>query len=83
MSKAPKASSEKSPTFEETLGRLEAIVEAMESDALPLESLIEKFEEGSNLAKQCQARLAEAELKVQQIEKTAGANKIRALDDAE
>jgi exodeoxyribonuclease VII small subunit len=57
--------------FEEALKKLEAIVEAMESDELPLEQLLARFEEGSKLAQVCQARLAEAELKVQQLEKNA------------
>lgn len=55
--------------FEDALKRLEAIVESMEGDELPLEMLLAKFEEGTRLAQLCQARLAEAELKVQQLEK--------------
>lgn len=58
--------------FEEALKKLESIVEAMESDELPLEALLTRFEEGARLAKVCQSRLAEAELKIQQLEKGAG-----------
>jgi exodeoxyribonuclease VII small subunit len=59
--------------FEEALKKLETIVEAMESQELPLESLLAKYEEGTGLAKVCQDKLAEAELKIQQLEKnTAG-----------
>jgi exodeoxyribonuclease VII small subunit len=57
--------------FEEALKKLEAIVETMESDDLPLEILLAKYEEGTQLAKTCQEKLAEAELKIQQLEKTA------------
>lgn len=57
--------------FEEALKKLEAIVEAMESDDLPLETLLAKYEEGALLAKTCQEKLADAELKIQQLEKTA------------
>jgi exodeoxyribonuclease VII small subunit len=57
--------------FEEALKKLETIVEAMESEDLPLESLLAKYEEGSRLAKMCQDKLAEAELKIQQLEKGA------------
>ena len=57
--------------FEEALKKLETIVDAMESGDLPLESLLAKYEEGVKLAKVCQEKLAEAELKVQQLEKTA------------
>ena len=58
--------------FEEALKKLEAIVEAMESEELPLESLMAKYEEGTKLAKTCQETLAEAELKIQRLEQTAG-----------
>jgi exodeoxyribonuclease VII small subunit len=57
--------------FEEALKKLEGIVEAMESDDLPLESLLSKYEEGTKLARVCQEKLAEAELKIQQLEKSA------------
>ncbi len=57
--------------FEEALKKLEAIVETMESDELPLEQMLARFEEGSKLAGICQTRLAEAELKVQQLERNA------------
>ena len=61
----------KTPPFEEALKKLEGIVEAMESDDLPLETLLAKYEEGSKLVKICQEKLAEAELKIQQLEKNA------------
>jgi len=57
--------------FEEALRKLEAIVEGMEAEDLPLETLLARFEEGSKLARICQAKLSEAELKVQQLEKNA------------
>ena len=43
----------------------------MESGELALESLIAKYEEGVKLAKVCQEKLAEAELKIQHLEKSA------------
>jgi len=57
--------------FEEALKKLEVIVEAMESEELPLETLLTKYEEGTQLAKVCQEKLAEAELKIEQLEKNA------------
>lgn len=63
--------SAKTPPFEEALKKLENVVEAMESDDLPLETLLAKYEEGSKLVKMCQEKLAEAELKIQQLEKSA------------
>jgi len=74
----------KNPPFEEALKKLEGIVEAMESDELPLETLIARYEEGMKLAKVCQEKLAEAELKIQQLEKNAdGEMKLKPLDLAE
>ena len=46
------------PAFEEALKKLEAIVEAMESEDLPLETLLAKYEEGTHLARTCQEKLA-------------------------
>ena len=57
--------------FEDALKKLEAIVEEMESKDLPLENLLARFEEGTKLAKVCQTKLADAELKIQQLEKSA------------
>jgi len=57
--------------FEEALKKLESIVETMESEDLPLETLLGKYEEGTQLARTCQEKLEEAELKIQQLEKNA------------
>jgi len=66
--------------FEEALKKLEAIVEGMESEDLPLEVLLAKYEEGTQLTRVCQEKLAEAELKIQQLEKnTAGEMKLKPL----
>jgi exodeoxyribonuclease VII small subunit len=74
MSKAvkapvPDAAKLEAMPFEEAMNRLEAIVEAMESEELPLENLLTQFEEGTRLAKACQEKLAAAEVKIQKIEK--------------
>ncbi|MFM2296290.1 MAG: exodeoxyribonuclease small subunit [Verrucomicrobiota bacterium] len=65
--------------FEEALAKLEAVVEAMESDELPLETLIARYEDGVKLAQACQAKLAEAELKISQLEKSGGEFKLKPL----
>lgn len=57
--------------FEEALKKLEAIVEEMESDELPLETLLSRYEQGNRLAKVCQAKLAEAEVRIQKLETDA------------
>ena len=43
----------------------------MEADDLPLETLLARYEEGARLVKICQEKLTEAEVKIQQLEKTA------------
>lgn len=56
-------------TFEAAMGRLESIVESMESGDVPLADLLAKFEEGSKLLKVCETRLKDAELKIEQLKK--------------
>jgi exodeoxyribonuclease VII small subunit len=56
-------------SFEAALGRLESIVESMESGDVPLAELLAKFEEGNTLLKQCESRLKHAELKIEQLKK--------------
>ena len=71
----------KSLPFEEALKKLESVVGAMESDELPLEALLAKYEEGTRLVKICQEKLAEAELKIQQLEKgAAGEMKLKSFE---
>src|SRR5437773_10606769 len=66
MSSKPKPR-EAEPNFEGAMDRLEKIVEQMESGKLPLEDLIVRYEEGMNLVKICQERLAKAEQKIEII----------------
>ena len=55
-------------TFEAAVEKLESIVEEMESDELPLEKLLVRYEEGAKLVKACEEKLRAAELKVAQLE---------------
>jgi exodeoxyribonuclease VII small subunit len=57
--------------FEDALHKLESVVESMESGELPLEALLSQFEEGARLVKICQEKLAEAEVRIKQLEKDA------------
>ena len=56
-------------SFEDALGKLESIVESMESGEVPLAELLAKFEEGTKLLKICESRLKDAELKIEQLKK--------------
>lgn len=58
------AKAKKEPGFEDSLQRLEEIVERLEDDDLELEQSLALFEEGVKLAAACNQRLDEAEKKV-------------------
>jgi exodeoxyribonuclease VII small subunit len=62
--------------FEGAMDRLEKIVEQMESGKLPLEDLIVRYEEGMNLVKVCQERLAKAEQKIEIIARNSAGKTI-------
>jgi exodeoxyribonuclease VII small subunit len=55
----------KSLKFEEAIEQLESTVEQMENDQLPLDQLIQRYEEGMKLVAFCQEKLSEAEQKVE------------------
>lgn len=55
------------PTFEESLKKLESIVEQMEKGELSLEQSLKLFEEGVALSAACKKELDEAEGKVQML----------------
>lgn len=59
-------------TFEESLKRLEEIVETLETGNAPLEESIKLYEEGMALSKSCMTRLSDAKLKLKKIQKNAG-----------
>lgn len=54
-------------TFEQAMQRLEALVEALESDADSLEEALQAHAEGVLLARFCMERLQAAELRVQEL----------------
>ncbi|MBI3882103.1 MAG: exodeoxyribonuclease VII small subunit [Verrucomicrobia bacterium] len=85
VSKAAKvAAPANDQSFEEALKKLEAIVETMESGDLPLDQMLERFEDGTKLAQVCQTRLGEAELKISQVEKnTAGGFALKPVGGAD
>ena len=53
------------PAFEDSLKKLEAIVDKLEKGDLPLEESLKLFEEGTSLSAACKKALDEAEGKVQ------------------
>jgi len=50
--------------FEEAFKRLQEIVNSLESGQMPLEDLLQKYEEGRRLLKICDEKLNEAEQRI-------------------
>ncbi len=61
--------SEKTVDFEQSLERLETLVNEMESGDLALEEMIKHFEEGSKLVALCSKKLNEVEQKIEKLVK--------------
>ena len=60
----------KRATFEEDMGKLEALVEKLEQKELPLEDSIKAFEEGMQLAGTLVKTLEKAQERVRKLTKT-------------
>lgn len=58
---------DKELSFEEELSRLEQIVESLEGGEVPLSELVERYEAGMKHLKSCQEKLADAELRIEQL----------------
>ena len=58
--------------FEQSLERLEAIVEELQGDDLPLEARLKRFEEGVALVRECKKALEQATKKVEVLIKSSG-----------
>jgi exodeoxyribonuclease VII small subunit len=71
MPAKPAAAKPSEQTFETAIERLEQIVHEMESDKLPLEDLLTRYEEGTKLVKVCESRLQNAEKRIEIIAKNA------------
>jgi exodeoxyribonuclease VII small subunit len=61
--------SEEKTSFEESLKRLDKIVEDMESGEMELDAMISAFEEGQKLVKFCTEKLNEVERKIEKVVK--------------
>ena len=58
---------EKGMSYEQSLKRLEEIVQRLESGQMSLDESLRLFEEGTRLTKVCQRRLTEAELRIERL----------------
>ncbi|GAB0113880.1 exodeoxyribonuclease VII small subunit [Acidisoma sp. C75] len=68
-------------SFEDALAELERIVRGLESGQQKLADAVTAFERGSELRRHCEAKLAEAETRIQAIvERADGALATRAVE---
>ncbi len=65
--KKPKAPSADDLSLEESMARLEKLVDSMESGDIPLDRLVAQYEEGMRLIQACEAKLGDAELRIEQL----------------
>jgi exodeoxyribonuclease VII small subunit len=68
-------------SFEDALRELEQIVQKLEAGDVPLDDSIRIYERGAALKAHCEARLREAELKVEKI--VLGADGPKGLEKAD
>ena len=54
-------------SFEAALARLEEIVRALEKGEAPLDQSINLYQEGDRLRRHCEARLKDAQVRIEQI----------------
>ncbi|WP_421993281.1 exodeoxyribonuclease VII small subunit [Roseococcus sp.] len=66
--------------FEEALGQLEGIVRSLEGGKSTLAQAIAEYERGTALRRHCEAKLAEAEAKVQAVVEGAGGLSLRDVE---
>ena len=55
-------------SFEEALSHLETLTQAMQNSEMPLEEALAAYQEGNELVKYCQTKLAEVEQKLQVLD---------------
>ena len=70
--------------FEEAFARLEALVGEMERGELPLEQMLDRFEEGVRLVRHCNQFLGQAQLRVEKyVEQKDGHWVLKELESKE
>ncbi len=68
--------------FEQSLSRLEKIVEALEQGEVPLDESLKMYEEGIRLSKECLETLNTAEVRIKQLAKDLnGKTQLKEFED--
>lgn len=73
---------ENTQTFEQSLRRLEEIVELLEQGDVPLDDALKMYEEGIALSKACVEKLTQAELRLKKLAKDMQGN-FRLIEEKE
>jgi exodeoxyribonuclease VII small subunit len=73
---------ENKQTFEQSLKRLEEIVEQLEQGDVPLDDALKMYEEGIELSKACVEKLTQAELHLKKLAKDMQGN-FQLMEDEE
>lgn len=79
----PKKKDPDESSFDESLRRLEKIVEQMEQGDVPLEESLKLYEEGIALSRACAQKLQQAELTIKRLGKDLEGNLKLFEEDAE
>lgn len=63
-------------TFESALEELEELIETMESDQLPLETLVSSYEKGAELLNHCKQILSSARKRIEVVQVGSSSEKV-------
>jgi len=77
---SPKRAPANEESFEQSLGRLEKIVERLEQGDVALEESLRLYEEGVALSRRCAEKLQQVELVLKRLERDVDDN-LKLLDD--
>ena len=72
----------KSLTFEQAVDQLEEVLKKIEDGDVPLNTLVDNFEQGMQLIQKCEADLKSAELRIEQIKQTKNTSNLDSFEDA-
>ena len=67
----PKPSTDKEPSFEQAIDKLEDLIEQIESGEVGLEEAIAQYEQGQALIKRCRGILDKAERRIAELTQDA------------
>ena len=79
----PKRSTDKEPSFEQAIDKLEDLIEQIESGEVGLEEAIAQYEQGQSLIKRCRGILDKAERRIAELTQDADGKPVVTESDDE